>query len=125
MTEPARRKVFLVDDSPLIVELLSDLVASQPDLSVSGTAQSGEEALRKIPASDCDLVLVDVSMPRMNGLELIGHLQRLRPDLPCLVVSAHSGESYVREAREAGAVGYVEKENPDALLEAIRALGPA
>ena len=119
-----RRRVFLVDDSPLMLELFGELIEMQADLTLAGTAASGEEALTALPRVPCDLALIDVSMPKMNGLELAERLQTTVPGLPCLLFSAHAGEAYERRSREVGARGYVEKGDPAALLTAIRtALG--
>jgi two-component system uhpT operon response regulator UhpA len=115
-----RRRVFLVDDSPLMRELFGELIEMQEDLALAGTAASAEEALGVLPELPCDLALIDVSMPEMNGLELAERLRRELPALPTLLFSAHTGETYARRAREAGARGYVEKGNPAALLAAIR-----
>jgi DNA-binding NarL/FixJ family response regulator len=67
-----------------------------------------------------DLVLVDVSLPGMNGIELVAELQRRTPNLPCLVMSAHQGANYARKALNNGARGFVAKGDPPALVEAVR-----
>ena len=115
-----RRRVFIVDDSPLMLELYGELIEMQPDMALAGTASSAEEALAAIPGADADIALVDVSMPRMSGLELVGRLVAVVPGLPCLIFSAHSGEAYARGAKDVGALGYVEKGDPTALLAAVR-----
>ncbi len=115
-----RRRVFLVDDSPLMLELYGELIEMQPDLALAGTASSGEEALASISAAGADIALVDVSMPKMNGLELVGRLGTAAPGLPCLLFSAHAGEAYASRAQEVGAMGYVEKGDQTALLAAVR-----
>jgi two-component system response regulator DesR len=119
-------RVFLVDDSPLMLELYGELIDMQPDMALAGTASSGAEALSRLPGMSADVALVDVSMPAMSGLELVGRLGESVPGLPCILFSAHSGDAYARRAMEAGARGYVEKGDPAALLAAVRdALGPA
>jgi DNA-binding NarL/FixJ family response regulator len=115
-----RRRVFLVDDTPLMRELFGELIELQPDLALAGTAASGEEALTVFPDVACDLALVDVSMPGMNGIDLVARLRELRPDFPCVLFSAHTGEVYARRAREVGAAGYVEKGDAALLLSTIR-----
>jgi DNA-binding NarL/FixJ family response regulator len=118
------RRVFLVDDSPLMLELYGELIEMQPDLILAGTASSAEEALREIPTAAADLALVDVSLPGVNGIELVGRLGSAVPGLPCVLFSAHSGELYEERAREVGALGYIEKGDPAALLNTLRdALG--
>lgn len=115
-----RRRVFIVDDSPLMLELYGELIEMQPDMALAGTASSAEEALAAIPTAAADIALVDVSMPRMSGIELVSRLVAAVPGLPCLVFSAHAGEAYARGAKEVGAFGYIEKGDPTALLAAMR-----
>jgi len=113
-------RVFLVDDSPLMLELYGELIEMQADMSLAGTAGSGHEALETLPQAQADVALVDVSMPHMSGLELVERIAKAVPGLPCILFSAHSGDSYARRAIEAGARGYVEKGDPAALLAAVR-----
>jgi len=112
--------VFIVDDSEPLRELVGEYLDLEPDLSVCGVAASGEEALVSLDGQSCDLVLIDVSMPGMDGLTLAGRLRARAPGLRCLMYSAHAGEDHERQAREAGAAGFVTKGNPQALLTAIR-----
>jgi DNA-binding NarL/FixJ family response regulator len=96
----------------------------QLDFALAGTASSAEEALRQIPAAGADLALVDVSLPGVNGIELVGRLGSEVPGLPCVLFSAHAGEIYEERAKEVGALGYIEKGDPAALLSTLRgALG--
>lgn len=116
----ARSTVFIVDDFVLLHEMITEYLEMEPDLAVCGTAQSGEEALATLPERGCDLALVDVAMPGMNGIEFVRRLGELRPGFPCLMLSGHAEEVYVREAMAAGARGYVTKGDPDAIVGAIR-----
>lgn len=116
---PPPSRVFIVDDHAIVRELLSDFLNDLVDLEVCGSAASGEEALQVLPHADCDLALVDVSMPGMDGIELVRRLQQEHPTLRCLMLSGHAEEVYVRASLEAGALGYVMKGDPDALREAI------
>lgn len=112
--------VFIVDDFPPLREMIAECLELESDLAVCGAAGSGEEALATLPPEGCDLALVDVSMPGMNGIELVRRLAELRPEIPCLMFSGHVEAVYVRDALEAGARGYVMKGDPDALVEAVR-----
>ena len=112
-------RVFIVDDSAIIRSLLAQYIASEPGLTVCGTAASGAEALEQIPPDGCDLALVDVSMPGMSGIELVRRLRNGRPELKCLMLSAHEEGAYVAAALSAGAGGYTTKEEPEVLVEAI------
>lgn len=113
--------VFIVEDHALMRDMMAQYIADLPDFSVYGTARTAEDALTDLPGS-ADLVLVDVSLPGMNGIELIGQLRTLHPDLPCLVCSGYNEAHYVEQALEAGARGYVAKGNPDELTDGLRCL---
>lgn len=113
--------VFIVEDHSLMREMMSAYVSDLPDLSVCGTARTADEAIAQLTAR-ADLALVDVALPGRSGIDLIGELQTLWPDLPCLVCSGHDEASYIKRALKAGARGYVAKGNPAELAEAIRCL---
>lgn len=111
--------VFIVDDHEVIRGLLSEYIGTEPGLRVCGTAASGAEALERIGQAPCDLALVDITMPGMDGIELVRRLRARRPDVACLMLSSHISQRYVEAAIEAGAHGYTTKEEPDLLIEAI------
>lgn len=113
------KRIFLVDDHELFRETLAAFLGAQDDLELCGTAASGEEALGKIHPGSCDLVLVDVSMPGMNGIELVTRLRAVQPALACLMLSGHTDARYMARARDAGACGYIGKGDPDAIVPAI------
>lgn len=116
-------RVFIVDDNENVCALLAEYFGTEPDLSVCGTATSGAEALEKIPASDCDLALIDVSMGGgMSGITLVRHLRRVAPTVQCLMLSAYSGGAFLAAALSAGACGYVTKGDPDALVAEVRSV---
>ena len=87
----------------------SSIFAREADLEVCGMAESGEEALLAIGANDCDLVITDISLPGMDGIELTQRVRAEQPDLPIVVVSAHDGPLYIERARAAGARAYLTK----------------
>ncbi len=87
-----------------------------------GEAETAEDALIQLPELAPDLVLVDLSLPGMSGLQLIKRLQLEQPALRCLVVTGHVDPLYQQAAIGAGAKGYVTKDDPDEVLEAIRAV---
>ncbi|CAN5881838.1 hypothetical protein BH24DEI2_BH24DEI2_09970 [soil metagenome] len=93
---------------------------SGPEWRVLGLAASAEDALQALPALRPDLVLVDVSLPGMSGLKLVERLCVQRPTLKTLMVSGHSETLYARAALSAGACGFVTKDDPDQLLDAVR-----
>ena len=114
-------RIFLVDDHPVMREGYRSLLEREPDMDCCGEAGSGFEALDRIPEADPDLVLVDLLMPELSGLELLKQLSSLYPELPTLVVSAHDEALYAERALRAGAQGYLMKrEVSKVVIEAIR-----
>lgn len=106
-------KIFVVDDHPLMRRGYASLINQEPDLKLCGEAGSADEALEKVQESRPDLVIADISMEGMNGIELIKHLHARKPDLPVLVVSMHDELLYAERALSAGARGYVMKNEVD------------
>jgi DNA-binding NarL/FixJ family response regulator len=82
-------QIFIVEDHPVVRSAYALLLQYEPGLELCGTAASGEEAVRRIPLCQPDLVLVDLLLPGMHGLTLITHLYQMQPALPILIVSGH------------------------------------
>jgi DNA-binding NarL/FixJ family response regulator len=117
----ARKRLFLVEDHPLFRAGLMAYLQTEPDLVVTGQAATADEALAGLRGSDCDCVVLDVSLPGSNGLELLKRIRAEYPDLTILVISMHDESQYALKALQAGAQGYVTKrETPATLLEAVR-----
>lgn len=114
------RSILLVEDHAIFASVLIRLLRAVGDLDVARVAKSAEEALQYLTDQEYDLVLVDVSLPKMNGINLVGLIHDRYPDLPCLMLSGHMLDHYVQGALQAGARGYVLKDNPLAILAAIR-----
>ncbi|MDX1614862.1 MAG: response regulator transcription factor [Candidatus Promineifilaceae bacterium] len=120
--------ILIVEDHHQVAELLVRLLQRRSDHRVIGVAASAEEALERLDRLSVesaggqlpDLALIDVSLPEMNGIELLQALQRSYPALPCLMLSGHKEGHYVQRSLAAGARGYVTKENPRILLEGVR-----
>src|SRR5260370_9055893 len=85
---PAR--ILIVDDSAVIRRVLSDLLASDPEIVVAGTAGNGSQALARISGVSPDLVTLDIEMPGMNGPETLATNRKLYPKLPVIIVSTHT-----------------------------------
>ena len=102
-------RILLVDDHPLLREGIAMNLEAEPDLRVVAQADDAEGALVLFDEAEPDLVITDVSLPGMSGLELVKHLLTRRPDLPVLVVSRHDEDLYAERAVRAGARGYVSK----------------
>jgi DNA-binding NarL/FixJ family response regulator len=116
-----KKKVFIVDDHPIMRDGITQLIDQQPDLEVCGSACSAPEALNALNGLAPDLLLVDISLSGMNGIDLIKIVKKRRPRLPALVLSMHSEDLYAERAIHAGAKGYVMKHaSSDTLLAAIR-----
>jgi DNA-binding NarL/FixJ family response regulator len=121
--EPARPKasVFLVDDHPLVREHLTALIEREADLEVCGEAADAPTALALIGQHAPDLVILDVSLKRASGLDLLKELKELRPKLAVLVLSMHDETLYAERSLRAGAMGYITKEEATVnILSAIR-----
>ena len=113
-------RILLIDDHPLMRKGLALTLGAEPDLTIVAQADSAEAGLDLL-TDDLDLVVVDVSLPGMSGLELTKHLAAVRPGLPVLVVSRHDEGLYAERALRAGAKGYVMKlEDPEVIAQAVR-----
>lgn len=122
MTTPLKIRILLADDHAVVRRGLRMVLDAQPDLEVVAEASDGAEAVERAISDDIDLAILDVSMPRMTGLQATHELHRRRPDLPILILSMHDNERYFFEALQAGASGYVLKSVVDReLVEACRA----
>jgi DNA-binding NarL/FixJ family response regulator len=122
MTTPLKTKVLLADDHAVVRSGLRMVLDAEPDIEVVAEAADGAEAIQKALTPSVNLAILDVSMPRMTGLQAAAELHRRRPDLRILILSMHDNEQYFFEALKAGASGYVLKTaaNRD-LVEAVRA----
>jgi DNA-binding NarL/FixJ family response regulator len=122
MPVPLKTKVLLADDHVVVRDGLRMVLNAAPDLEVVAEANDGAEAVELALAEEIDLAILDVSMPRMTGLQAAREICRRRPDLRILMLSMHENEQYLFEALKAGASGYVLKSvaNRD-LIEACRA----
>ena len=115
-------RVLLVDDHPVVREGLLGILTSDPDFQVVGQTESAEEALRLLMRIDADVVLLDVRLPGMSGLDLCARLQRVPTGPRVVVLSSYSDDHAVLDAFAAGAHGFVQKGSTPVLLrEAIRA----
>lgn len=122
MATPLKTRVLLADDHEVVRSGLRAVLDAETDIEVVAEAADGTEAIEKALESDVDLAILDVSMPRLTGLQATAELHRRRPGLRILILSVHGGEQYFFEALRAGASGYVLKTaaNRD-LVEACRA----
>jgi len=116
-------RLLVADDHESIRFGLQTLLADEPDINVIGTAADGRAAVSMAVADSPDVVLMDLSMPVLDGVAATREIIRDAPTVHVLVLTSHSQESIVREAFAAGARGYLLKDSPpDSLAEAIRAV---
>jgi DNA-binding NarL/FixJ family response regulator len=114
-------RVLLVDDHKLVRAGLTSLLAAAPDIEVVGEAEDGAMAVERVTGTEVDVVLMDLSMPVLDGVAATRKVLQVRPEARVVVLSSFSDQSRVREAIAAGAIGYVLKDSgPDELLSAVR-----
>lgn len=115
-------RVLLVDDHPVVRDGLRGAFAAEPDVQVVGEAGTGAEALAQVAATEVDVVLMDLRMPGMGGVEAIAQLRTRHPQVRVLVLTTFDTDSDVLPAIEAGATGYLLKDTPrEELVRAVRA----
>jgi len=112
--------ILLVEDHEVFAKALLRVLSGNKDLNVVAVANTAEKALEQLPNLKVDLVLADVSLPHMNGINLVSELREKYPGLHCVVLSGHLSPDYVQRALDAGARGYMIKDNPVGILEGIQ-----
>jgi two-component system, NarL family, response regulator NreC len=123
MMADKRTTVLLVDDHALVRQGFRMIISAEPDFEVIGEASNGREAVNQAESLQPDIVLMDVSMPDLNGIEATRRIVTIAPRTRILALSMHRDSVYVREILRAGASGYLLKEAGDHdLLTAIRAI---
>ena len=114
-------KVLLADDHGIVREGLRRIVEESGDMEVVAEAADGRDALRQVETAVPDVAVVDISMPGIDGLEVVGRLKESHPGLPVLILTMHEEAQYIVRAIEAGAMGYLTKQSaPEQLVTAIR-----
>ena len=122
MTTPLKTRVLLADDHAVVRKGLKMVLDAEPDIEVVAEAADGSEAVDRGLVEDIHLAILDVSMPRLTGIQAARELVRRRPEVRVLILSMHDNERYFFEALRAGASGYVLKAAADRdLVEACRA----
>ena len=117
----SKLRVLLVDDHPVVRLGLRALLESEPDMEVVGEAGNGAEAVTRTQELRPDIVIMDISMPEMDGLEATRRIRALDPDTHVLILTVHAQERYLFPVLKAGAAGYVLKSTVDTeLVNAIR-----
>jgi DNA-binding NarL/FixJ family response regulator len=113
-------RIFLVEDHKLMADALVSILHRKGNFQVADVAETAEEALERLPNAEVDLALVDVVLPHTSGIELVSIIRQRYPDLPCLMISGRSSRQYVKRSLEAGARGYVLKDDIQEVIHGIR-----
>jgi DNA-binding NarL/FixJ family response regulator len=114
-------RIVIAEDHTILREGLRSLLSSSPDLEIVGEAGDGREAIRCVEKLKPDLILTDLSMPRMNGMEAISEIKKQSPKTKILVLTVHKTEEYILATLQAGADGYLLKDSTHAeLLMAVK-----
>ncbi len=122
MTTPLKTRILLADDHALVRNGLRLILDREPDMEVVSEASNGAEAVEIALSEEVDLAILDVTMPRLTGIQAAREICQRRPELRTLILSMHDNEQYFFEALSAGASGYVLKSVADRdLVEAVRA----
>lgn len=114
-------RILIVDDHPIVRKGLKQILGEAEDIIIADEADRGLEVLKKIKGHSYDLILLDLSLPDMSGIEVLRELKTKKVKIPVLVLSMYSEEQYAIKSFQAGAAGYITKESlPDELTGAIR-----
>jgi DNA-binding NarL/FixJ family response regulator len=122
MPIPLVTRILIADDHAIVRSGLKRVLDAKPDMEVVAEAEDGAEAVEKAVDEDVHLAILDVSMPRMTGIQAAAELHKRKPELKTLMLSMHDSEQFLFEALKAGASGYVLKSGADTdIVDAVRA----
>ena len=122
MPIPLVTRILIADDFPIVRSGLRKVLDAKADLEVVAEAEDGQEAVERALEHDVDLVILDVSMPRLTGIQAAAELHRRKPEVKIVMLSMHDSEQILFEALKAGASGYVLKSGADTdIVDAVRA----
>jgi DNA-binding NarL/FixJ family response regulator len=115
--------VFIADDHAIVRDGLAALLCTYPDIEIVGSAANGSDAVAQVQRLMPQVVILDISMPELDGIEAARQIHRALPDTAIVMLSMHSGTQHVVRALEAGARGYLLKESASAeIVDAVRAV---
>ena len=122
MPIPLVTRILIADDHAIVRSGLKRVLDAKPDMEVVAEAEDGADAVEKALEDDVHLAILDVSMPRMTGIQAAAELQKRKPELKILMLSMHDSEQFLFEALKSGASGYVLKSGADTdIVDAVRA----
>ena len=121
ISENGKIRIMLADDHPLFIEGLSMMLRREPDFELCGIANNGREVLEMLPTTNPDLILLDINMPKMNGLETIKYIKQSYPNVKIVMLSGYFDDAIIKEAKAKGANGYLLKSSQkDELIQTIK-----
>ena len=109
-------KLLLADDQFLILEGIKAILEHEPEIQVVGTARDGKTAIAQAKKLRPDILLIDIEMPKMNGITATKYIRKYLPDTKVIVLTSHSSQDYLADALLAGASGYLLKDSLNELL---------
>jgi len=113
-------KIIIIDDHPIVIDGLKNLFSSHTDMEIIGSYKTGKAALTALKLLSAEIVLLDINLPDVNGINLCNELKRFYPQLKIIALSLHNEHAVIRSMLQNGAMGYVIKNAPgDEILEAI------
>ena len=114
-------RILIADDHAIVRQGLKQILEEEPEMKVVAEYANGADAMEWLLKHDCDIALIDIAMPGMNGIDLLNRLHREKPDLPVLILSIYAENQYAARLIKAGASGYLTKEcAPMEIVEAVR-----
>ena len=121
MSANGKIRILIADDHAIVREGLKQILADTRDIVVTGDAENGADAIKLARKGDCDVVLLDISMPDRSGIEVLKQIKKEYPKIAVLMLSMHREDQYAIRSLKAGAAGYLNKQSaPAELVNAIR-----
>jgi DNA-binding NarL/FixJ family response regulator len=114
-------RILIADDHATVRHGLAQILEKNSDIKIVASCANGDDALNWLRKNNCDVALVDIGMPGMNGIDLLKQLRKEKPKLPVLILSSYPEDQYAVRLIKAGAAGYLNKEcAPKAVVDAVR-----